>query len=158
MQRANFLPRTWRLPHTAPWDRALIWASRIWLCRRGKEAGTTAARWKSPWAFPNGKRSWFFNRKSYVHSKQTGRRTFIDHACLVPHERLDEITRASSQDLPPPRCMENVLAGLPTCANGELLQEHGHEHVALLGFYSDAASYTRTDSFDDSDVELLRAL
>ena len=82
-----------------------------------------------------------------VYNHRLGARTVRKHPLLLVHERVAAIARADPAAFHVPEESRDGILGLPRIRDCTLLQEHGWPNVALLGMYSDAAPWSRTDSF-----------
>ena len=81
-----------------------------------------------------------------VKDHRTGARRVRQHPLLLVHERVAAIARANPAAFHVPEEDRDDILGLPRFRDCTLLQQHGWQHVTLLGLYSDAAPWSSTDS------------
>ena len=81
------------------------------------------------------------------HDKAGNRRVLREHGFLLPHERVAAIVGTSPTAFAPPPEDRDAIQQLPRYQRCRLLQELGWARVACLGFYVDAAPYSKRDSF-----------
>ena len=82
-----------------------------------------------------------------IHNHQTNRRTLQRHPMLLIHERVAAAFAHDATQFLPPEGERDALLGVPRFASCALLRALGWNRLALLGFYIDAAPWSKRDSF-----------
>ena len=81
------------------------------------------------------------------HCARTNARDFYSHPVLLLHERIADIVRLDPAAFAPPAQDRAQLQELPRFRECRLLQEVGWDSCALIGLYTDAAPWSKHESF-----------